>query len=101
MCYNLLIFERHLPQTVEFVYKNLGHLMVLDHIAKPLISRNQFYHELSRNIIQLSECKNVYCKLSGMVAEVEDYNWEEALLKTYFETMLNIYGAERVMFGSD
>lgn len=74
---------------------------MVDHIAKTLISRNQFDHEWSRNIIQLSERKNVYCKQSGMVTEVEDYNWHDALFKTYFETVLNTYGEERVMFGSD
>ena len=30
-----LIFERHLPQTIEFVDRHPGQIFVIDHIAKP------------------------------------------------------------------
>src|SRR5277367_2397660 len=34
LAYDLLIFERHLPQTIEFVDRHPHQIFVLDHIAK-------------------------------------------------------------------
>ena len=35
--YDILIFERHLPQTIEFVDRHPNQVFVLDHVAKPRI----------------------------------------------------------------
>lgn len=101
LCYDLLIFERHLPQTIEFADKHPGLRMVVDHIAKPSIGRNEFDHAWAKNIRLLAEREHVCCKLSGMVTEVEQNTWDENLLKPYFETVLEAFGPERLMFGSD
>jgi L-fuconolactonase len=37
LVYDLLIFERHLRQTIEFVDRHPGQIFVVDHIAKPRI----------------------------------------------------------------
>ncbi len=101
LCYDILIFQRHLPQTIAFVDQHPELSMVVDHIAKPRIRRDAFDQAWAANIRCLAQRKNVTCKLSGMVTEVEGDTWDEALLKPYFETVLEAFGPTRLMFGSD
>jgi Predicted metal-dependent hydrolase of the TIM-barrel fold len=37
-----LIFERHLPQTIEFVDRHPTQIFIVDHIAKPNIKSQVF-----------------------------------------------------------
>lgn len=102
MCYDVLIFERHLPQTIQFVDQHPNLSLVIDHIAKPCIRQVEFHHTWAANIKRLAEREQVSCKLSGMVTQVgENDHWDEALLKPYFDTVLEAFGPERLMFGSD
>jgi len=100
LAYDILIFERHLPQTIEFVDRHSDQVFILDHIAKPRIAE----HVLSpwrENIATLAERENVYCKISGLVTEADQETWTEDDLKPYLETVLTAFGPERLMFGSD
>lgn len=101
LCYDVLIFERHLPQTIQFVDQHPGLRLVIDHIAKPRIRRDSFDKPWAANIKRLAQRKHVTCKLSGMVTEVDGDTWDEAVLKPYFETVLEAFGPERLLFGSD
>jgi L-fuconolactonase len=100
LAYDILIFERHLPQTIQFVDHHPGQIFVVDHIAKPRI-RDCAFSFWRENIIELSKRDNVFCKLSGMVTEADWRNWTEADLQPYFETALEAFGARRLMWGSD
>lgn len=101
LCYDILIFEKHLPQAIKFVDQHPEIKMVIDHIAKPHISNSKFDHTWAENIKQLSARENVTCKLSGMVTEVIDGKWDKALLQPYFDIVLEAFGPDRLMFGSD
>ena len=101
LCYDILIFEKHLPQTIKFVDQHPEIKMVIDHIAKPRISNSKFDHTWAENIKQLSARENVTCKLSGMVTEVIDGKWDTSLLQPYFDIVLEAFGPDRLMFGSD
>jgi L-fuconolactonase len=100
LAYDLLIFERHLPQTIEFVDRHPHQIFVLDHIAKPLI-RDGALSPWKASILKLAEHNNVYCKLSGMVTEADWTNWREKDLQPYFDIVIEAFGPERLMFGSD
>ena len=101
LCYDILIFEKHLPQTIKFVDQHPEINMVIDHIAKPRISLSKFDHTWAENIKQLAARENVTCKLSGMVTEVIDGKWDTSLLQPYFDIVLEAFGPDRLMFGSD
>jgi L-fuconolactonase len=101
LCYDLLIFERHLPQSFAFVDKHPELSIIVDHIAKPRIRKNEFDHSWAKNIRLLAERDHVCCKLSGLVTEVRDAEWDAELLQPYFNTVLEAFGANRVLFGSD
>jgi L-fuconolactonase len=98
--YDLLIFERHLPQTIQFVDRHPNQIFILDHIAKPRI-KDGVMSPWKENITELARRENVFCKLSGLVTEASWQSWTEADLDPYVQTVLAAFGAKRVMFGSD
>lgn len=99
--YDLLIFERHLPQSIQFVDMHPELSIVLDHIGKPTIQQAAFDKKWAKNIQELAKREQVVCKLSGLVTEVKDAHWNFELLQPYFDTVLEAFGANRLLFGSD
>lgn len=100
LIYEILIFERQLPNTIRFVDQHPNQVFVLDHIAKPVISENKI-KEWNKNIRELAKRENVYCKISGMVTEAIYSEWTVKQLQPYFDVVLEAFGPERLMFGSD
>lgn len=100
LAYDLLIFERHLPQTIRFVDQHPDQAFALDHIAKPRIGEGVL-EPWASNILRLAERPNVYCKLSGMVTEADWSTWSPDQLRPCFEHVLAAFGPSRLMFGSD
>ena len=101
LAYDILIFERHLPYAVEFVRRHSPEqVFVLDHIAKPKIAAGEL-QPWAGNLRTLATFPNVFCKLSGLVTEADIHNWTPAQLRPYMETVLEAFGPDRVMFGSD
>ncbi len=101
LVYDILIFRRHLPQAIAFVDRHPGQPFVVDHLAKPCIARARFDAGWAAGIRELARRGHVSCKVSGMLAEVRDADWDIDLLRPCFETVLEAFGPERVMFGSD
>jgi L-fuconolactonase len=100
LAYDILVFERQLPHTVEFVDRHPDQVFVLDHVAKPRI-RDAAVSPWRELIGKLAKRPNVFCKLSGMVTEADYATWTEQQLEPYFDTVLDAFGPERLMFGSD
>ncbi len=100
LVYDLLIFERHLPQTIEFVDKHPKQVFVLDHVAKPRI-KDDLLEPWRKNIRELARRPHVYCKISGMVTEADYTAWTESQLQVYFDTVLESFGPARLMLGTD
>lgn len=98
--YDLLVFERHLPQTIRFVDRHPNQIFILDHIAKPRI-RQGTISPWKENLTELARRDNVFCKLSGLVTEAAWQSWTEADLDPYLQVVLTAFGGNRVMFGSD
>ncbi len=100
LVFDILIFERHLSYASIFVDRHPNQIFVLDHIAKPKIAK----HEIQPWAIHLQELAkrpNVFCKLSGMVTEADHKRWQKSDLAPYFDVVLQAFGANRLMFGSD
>jgi len=100
LVYEILIFEKHLPQTINFVDRHPNQVFVLDHIAKPRIKDN-ILSPWKENMAELAKRDNVFCKLSGMVTEADFQRWTPGQLQPYVEILLELFGSERLMFGSD
>lgn len=100
LIYDILIFEKHLPQTIQFVDRHPRQVFVVDHIAKPRI-RDGYLSPWQSLLVELARRENVYCKISGLATEADWRNWTEAELKPYLDTVVEAFGPKRLMFGSD
>ena len=100
LTYDILIYERHLPQTMRFVDRHPNQLFVLDHVAKPHIRAREIA-PWREQIVELARREHVFCKVSGMVTEADWRTWTAADLQPYVDIVLEAFGPERLMFGSD
>lgn len=100
LVYDILIFERHLPQTIQFVDRHPNQIFIIDHIAKPKI-KDHIMAPWNVGIAELARRENVYCKISGMATEADWKFWTQDDLRPYFDTVLDAFGPQRLMFGSD
>lgn len=100
LVYEILIHERHLPDTIYFVDEHPEQVFVLDHVAKPLIAGGVLEPWAAR-MRELGLRENVWCKLSGMVTEADWKNWTPETLKPYLDVAVEAFGPERLMAGSD
>ena len=100
LSYDILIYHRHLPQTIELVDRHPEQTFVVDHMAKPAIKQGTI-EPWARGMRELARRPHVCCKLSGMVTEIGRPHWSLADLRPYFDVVLEAFGPERVLFGSD
>ncbi|MGA7742115.1 MAG: amidohydrolase family protein [Polyangia bacterium] len=100
LTYDILIYDRHLPQTIEFVDQHPAQPFVVDHMAKPSIKQG-LIEPWARGMRELARRPHVYCKLSGMVTEIGRPHWSIADFRPYVDVVLEAFGPGRVLFGSD
>ena len=100
LVYDILVIERQLTNSIRFVRNHPDQVFVLDHIAKPLIGQNQL-SPWKENIQELASYPNVNCKISGMVTEANFTSWTPEQLQPYFDVILEAFGPNRLLFGSD
>lgn len=100
LTYDLLLHPRHLPVAAKLVREFPEQRFVLDHIAKPSIA-DGLMQPWERDLRELAKFENVYCKLSGMVTEARWGQWSGKDFKPYLDVVLEAFGAERLMMGSD
>jgi len=100
LVYEILIYERHLADTIYFVDEHPEQVFVLDHVAKPLIAAGRLEPWAAR-MRELALRQNVWCKVSGMVTEAKWDAWSPETLKPYLDVAVDAFGPERLMAGSD
>jgi len=100
LTYDLLVFARQLPAAIKLVSAFPQQKFVLDHLAKPQISKG-LDKAWQANIIALAAHPNVYCKLSGMVTETDNFQWKQSDFIPYLDVIINSFGTDRVLYGSD
>jgi len=73
--------------------------IVIDHCAKPNIAAGEF-EEWAQHISAAAKLP-VHCKLSGLITEADHEKWMIDEIRPYADHVINAFGSERVMFGSD
>lgn len=99
--YDLLVYARQLPLAIPFVDRHPDQVFVLDHIAKPTIRSGIHDDRWSRDLRELAKRPNVFCKFSGVLTEVRDPEWTPSQIEPYWNTALEAFGSNRLLFGSD
>ena len=98
--YDILIYERQLGPSIQFVDRHPEQVFVLDHIAKPRIG-DSMIEPWKTQMFEMAKRENVSCKLSGIATEANWSEWKKEDLIPYMDVALEAFGADRIMFGSD
>ena len=93
------VFPNHLKHVPTLAAKVPNLTMVIDHLAKPPIAAKQM-SPWSDQMKAAAACPTVYAKISGLNTAASP-NWDAAELKPYIDFVLDCFGANRLMFGSD
>ena len=87
-------------QQVATVLANVEDLPVaLCHCGSPWYRDRQGWAMWKNGLQRLAELPNVYCKISGL--GMFDHHWTEESLKPIINTVIDIFGPDRCMFGSN
>jgi len=100
LTYDLLLKPQHIRSAIELVRQFPDQSFVVDHIAKPEIAA-RIRSPWQEDIKTLARFGNVCCKLSGMVTEATWNAWLPSDFYPYLDTVLEAFGPNRLMIGSD
>ena len=100
LVYDILVFPHQLGASLEFVKRFPNQKFVIDHIAKPYI-KDGFFDGWAVLMREIAKYPNVHCKLSGMITEAYYDAWTPEQINPYMDIVLNAFGSERLMYGSD
>jgi len=101
--FDLLIGPRHweiLPQVAE-LFPELT--MVIEHFGRPNV-KSMSFDGWERMMAKMAQYPRIYAKLSGIMVLIPEErwdNWHVAELKPYMDKTIELFGTDRVMFGSD
>ena len=97
--FDALVLPKHLANIKTLIERYPTLPMIIDHAAKPDIANNEIAR-WQQSMTEIANFKHVYCKLSGLVTEAGD-SPSAAKLQPYVNALVNLFGAERLIWGSD
>ncbi|CAM5266299.1 Amidohydrolase OS=Streptomyces aurantiogriseus OX=66870 GN=GCM10010251_85440 PE=3 SV=1 [Streptomyces aurantiogriseus] len=100
LVYDLVVRPHQLKAAAEAAARLPELTFVLDHLGKPPIASGAL-EPWAEEVRWFAALPNTVCKLSGMVTEAHWDSWTIEDLKPYADTVLDAFGPERLMFGSD
>lgn len=100
LSFDICIRHWQLANAIELVRRSPGVQFVLDHCGKPDI-RNHIREPWRNQISELATLPNVSCKISGLVNEADWQTWMPEDLQPYIQHVIDAFGPDRIMFGSD
>jgi L-fuconolactonase len=98
--FDMLVKPRHLQNVLKVLDRVPNLPMVIDHIAKPNIAGGGS-PGWAEHLGEIAQHPHVYCKLSGMAEEADPHKWKASDLTPYVAHAVQVFGWERVMFGSN
>jgi L-fuconolactonase len=97
---DILVVSHQLEPLVKLLDQVPNLHAVIDHIAKPRI-KDGVLEPWKSQMSKIAAHPHIYCKLSGMVTEAEHGNWEAEQFVPYIKHVVEAFGTERIMYGSD
>lgn len=101
LSFDALGFPRHLGQFHTLLTRYPGMRVVIDHCMKPQIRDHSDarFANWAGGMTRLAEDTGAFCKFSGLVTETD--GWTPDSLRPYADHLLSVFGADRIMWGSD
>lgn len=102
LTFDCLGFPQHLDNFNTLLNRYTKMRTVIDHCMKPQFRNHSTanYQQWADGMSKLAASTSAYCKLSGLVTEC-DTDWSIDKIKPYTDHLVNVFGAERIMWGSD
>lgn len=102
LTFDCLGFPRHLTNFHTLLTRYPEMHAVIDHCMKPQFRTltSMDFDFWASGITRLAEDTQAFCKLSGLVTEA-DIDWSDDTLAPCVHRVLDAFGADRVMWGSD
>ena len=101
--YDILLYQHQISVATKLVDRQPELGMIIDHIAKPKAQKGRVEHEWRSGMKELAKRENILgVKFSGLATEFpKEDEIDPDTIRAYFEETLEIFGVERVMFGTD
>ena len=100
LTFDICIKHTAMAYALELVKRCPEVSFVLDHIGKPDI-KNGLREPWWSQMRELAKYPNVVCKVSGVITEADHQKWTADQVKPYVAHVIDSFGFERVMYGSD
>ena len=100
LVFDALGFPRHLANFHTVMTRHPDMRVVIDHCMKPQVRDPSGFDRWAEGMRRLAEDTGAYVKLSGLVTEADAMPGVEDL-RPYAELLLDAFGPERMLWGSD
>lgn len=100
VAFDILTFPRHLPAVLRMLDALPDLRAVIDHLSKPPVASGRL-EGWAEDMARVAGFPGVFCKVSGLVTEARHSDWSPGDLAPYVRHVLDVFGADRLMFGSD
>jgi L-fucono-1,5-lactonase len=100
LAFDLVVRAEQLPGAAAAAAAVPQCRFVLDHLGKPAVAAGDLARWRSW-LVPLAREPNAVAKLSGLVTEADWSTWTVDDLRPYIQTALELFGPDRLMFGSD
>ncbi|WFE44070.1 amidohydrolase family protein [Verrucosispora sp. WMMD1129] len=100
LVFDLLVRQHQLPMAARLAHDLPEVRFVLDHLGKPALGTQEF-DDWKRDLRALAKAANTTAKVSGLTTEVPRSPWSTADLRPAVDHALDVFGPQRLMFGSD
>lgn len=98
--YDLLAHQRDLAAVADFCARADGGTLILDHLGKPEFASAAAFDDWRAQMRRLAAMPHVAVKISGLVTEC-GAGCTAADVRPYVHTAFELFGSDRVLFGSD
>ncbi len=99
LCFDALLHPQHILPLMKRIGRHPSLKVVIDHAAKPQIQEDLF-STWAADIGRLARETSAMVKLSGLTTEAGP-DWTASDIEPYARHVLDCFGPDRVMFGSD
>jgi L-fuconolactonase len=99
LVFEALVRPRHLNRLLTVRERHPDLAIVIDHAAKPDIAGGA-WSPWAEDLRRLAADGKTVCKLSGLITEA-GANWTVERLRPYADLVIDAFGPDRVMWGSD
>lgn len=100
LSFDICVLARQLPLAIRLVSQCPDVTFILDHCGVPQV-RDKILDPWRSLVREIAKFPNALCKISGLIAYADPYNWTAEDLRPYVDHAIECFGWDRVMFGSD